>query len=78
MADIRNNKPAEVYPNRPAEVYPDRTAQQRNTRTRQPFLTELYPGTTPLPDEPQFKDPARIRREMAERGKYSCTIYILC
>lgn len=39
-----------------------------NTRTRQPFLTELYPGVTPLPDEPQFKDSARIRGEMAERG----------
>lgn len=39
-------------------------AQQR---TRQPFLTELYPGTTPLPDEPQFKDTARIREEMADR-----------
>lgn len=67
MADIRNNKPAEVYPNQPAEVYPDRTAQQRSTRTRQPFLTELYPGATPLPDEPQFKDTARIRGEMADR-----------
>lgn len=70
MADIRNNKPAEVYPNQPAEVYPDRTAQQRNTRTRQPFLTELYPGTTPLPDEPQFKDTARIREEMADRDGF--------
>lgn len=39
-----------------------------NARTRQPFLTELYPGTTPLPNEPQFKDTARIRGEMAERG----------
>lgn len=39
-----------------------------NARTRQPFLTELYPGVTPLPDEPQFKDPARIKGEMAERG----------
>lgn len=39
-----------------------------NPHTRQPFLTELYPGTTPLPDEPQFKDPARIKGEMAERG----------
>ena len=39
-----------------------------NTRTRQPFLTELYPGVTSLPDEPQFKDSARIRGEMAERG----------
>lgn len=61
MADIRNNKPAEVRPNRPAEVYPA-------TRTSQPFLTELYPGSTPLPDEPRFKDPARVRGEMAERG----------
>lgn len=39
-----------------------------NPHTRQPFLTELYPGTTPLPDEPQFKDPVRIKGEMAERG----------
>ena len=53
MADIHDNKSA---------------AQQRNTRTRQPFLTELYPGTTPLPDEPQFKDTARIRGEMADRA----------
>ena len=67
MADIRNNKPAEVYPNQPAEVYPDRPAPQR---TRQPFLTELYPGTTPLPDEPQFKDTARIRGEMADRDGF--------
>ena len=52
MADNRNNKPV---------------AQQRSARTRQPFLTELYPGTTPLPDEPQFKDTARIREEMADR-----------
>lgn len=52
MADIRNNKPADVYP---------------DTRTRQAFLTELYPGATPLPDEPQFKDTARIREEMADR-----------
>lgn len=41
--------------------------KHNNTRTRQPFLTELYPGTTPLPDEPQFKDTARIRGEMADR-----------
>lgn len=61
MADIRNNKPAEVHPNAPAEVYPD-------TRTRQPFLTELYPGSTPLPNEPQFKDPASVRKEMKDRG----------
>lgn len=61
MADIRNNKPAEVRPNQPAEVYPA-------TRTRQPFLTELYPGATSLPNAPQFKDPARVRKAMQERG----------
>ena len=57
-----------MYPNQPAEVYPDRTAQQRNTRTRQPFLTELYPGTTPLPDEPQFKDRTKVLGKMALRN----------
>ena len=63
MADVHNNKPAEVYVNQPADP-------QTDTRTRQPFLTELYPGATPLPDEPQFKDPARIRREMADRDGF--------
>lgn len=44
--------------------------KHNNTRTRQPFLTELYPGVTPLPDEPQFKDTARIRGEMADRDGF--------
>ena len=48
-----------------ADTRNNKPAPQR--RTRQPFLTELYPGTTPLPDEPQFKDTARIRDEMADR-----------
>lgn len=58
MADKRNNKPAEVYANQPG------------TRNRQPFLTELYPGATPLPDKPQFKDTARIRGEMTDRDGF--------
>ena len=57
-----------MYPNQPAEVHPDRTAQQPDTQTRQPFLTELYPGTTPLPDKPQFKDRLRVLGKMGWRN----------